>query len=126
MVNVLYAVGDPLACLQSIFHLLKPGGVLAFSTTHKETRLDPLLDAIKKQLKETGKYDALAKDYERLYEANKDIEQTIALRHSRDEYKEWVKTAGFVIIKDVPSTYEGAVMLIHALKPDDRSSTDIK
>jgi SAM-dependent methyltransferase len=124
MVNVLYAVDDPLGCLQSVFHLLKPGGVLAFSTTHKDTRLDPLLDAIKKHLKEIGKYDALAKDYERLYEANKDIEQTIALRHSRDEYKEWVKTAGFLIIKDVPSTYEGAVMLIHAMKPDDGSSVN--
>ena len=121
MVNVLYAVDDPLSCLQSVFRLLKPGGVLAFSTTHSETRLDGLLDSIKKSLKETGKYDKLANDYERLYEANKDIERTIALRHSRDDYRQWVKTAGFHIVKDVASTYEGAVMLIHAIKPDDSS-----
>lgn len=122
MVNVLYAVDAPLDCLQSIFRLLKPGGFLAFSTTHSETRLDGLLDSIKTALKDAGKYDSLANDYERLYEANKDIERTIALRHSRDDYRGWVKAAGFQIIKDVPSTYEGAVMLIHALKPDDRSS----
>jgi SAM-dependent methyltransferase len=117
MVNVLYAIEDPLSCLQSVFRLLKPGGVLAFSTTHSETRLDPLLESIKSCLREAGTYDALAQDYEKLYEANKDIEQTIALRHSRDDYRRWVKTAGFQITRDVPSTYEGAVMLIHALKP---------
>jgi ubiquinone/menaquinone biosynthesis C-methylase UbiE len=122
MVNVLYAVDDPLSCLQSIFQLLKPGGVLAFSTTHSETRLDALLASIEKCLKDAGKYDALANDYEKLREANKDIERTIATRHSRDDYRQWARTAGFQIIKDIPSTYEGAVMLIHAMKPADLSS----
>jgi SAM-dependent methyltransferase len=121
-VNVLYAVDDPLTCLQTVYKLLKPGGVVGLSTTHSETRLDPLLDSIKNKLKAIGKYEALADDYERLRQANKDIERTIALRHSRDDYRKWVKTAGFKIIKEVPSSYEDAVMIIHAAKPDEPSS----
>ncbi len=116
MVNVLYAVDDPLACLQSIHKTLKPNGVLGLSTTHSESRLDPLLEDIKRQLQAAGRFDALANDYERLREANKQIELTIALRHTRDDYRQWLKAAGFEVIRDVPSTYEGAVMLLHAKK----------
>ncbi len=119
MVNVLYAVDAPLSCLQGVHHMLKPGGVLAFSTTHQTTDLEPLLGAIKKQLETIGKFDSLANDYERLCEANRDIQKTIACRYSTDQYREWVKLAGFQIIKDEPSTYVDAVMLIHALKVRD-------
>lgn len=116
MVNVLYAVNDPLQCLQEVARLLRPGGTLAFSATHSETRLDPLLDAIEHWLIETDRYERLKHDYEVVRKSNKQIERDIARRHTRDEYRQWVECAGFDIIKDVPDTYEQAVMLVHARK----------
>ncbi len=115
-VNMLYAVGDPLTCLQGIHRLLKPQGVLGFSTTHAEVELDPLLNSIKAHLEQSGTYEALAGDYKLVRDSNKQIEREIARRHTRDEYRDWVRSAGFEIIRDVPSTYEDAVMLIHARK----------
>lgn len=116
MVNVLYAVADPLSCLQDVHRILKPKGVLGLSTTHSEIDLDPLLGSIKSWLEETGKYDELATDYLEVRDLNKAIEKEIAKRYTRDNYREWVKAAGFKITRDVPSTYEDAVMLIHAVK----------
>ncbi len=116
MVNVLFAVSDPLDCLQEAARLLKPGGVLGFSTTHSQTRLDPLLMRIRQHLEETGQYNDLKSDFAKVEEANRQIEKSIALRHTRDEYREWTRQAGFEILREVPETYEGAVMLIHARK----------
>jgi ubiquinone/menaquinone biosynthesis C-methylase UbiE len=116
MVNVLYAVDDPLACLQGVSRILKPNGVLGLSTTHSRTQLDRLLGSIKARLKEKGQFDRLAADYQVVYDANKAIEKDIATRYSRDDYRNWVKAAGFAITRDVPEAYEGAVMLIWAQK----------
>jgi ubiquinone/menaquinone biosynthesis C-methylase UbiE len=115
MMNVLYAVGDPLGCLRAIHRILKPGGVLALSTTHAGVTLDPLLNDIKKSLQNQGLYSALADDYMRVYQVNKHIELTIARRHSRDAYLNWVRDAGFSVKRE-EDTYEGAVMLVHAQK----------
>jgi ubiquinone/menaquinone biosynthesis C-methylase UbiE len=116
MVNVLYAVADPLTCLQGVHRILKPKGVLGLSTTHAEIELDPLLNSIKSWLEDEGKYDALAADYLLVRDLNKAIEREIAKRYTRDNYREWIKAAGFKITRDVPSTYEDAVMLIHAVR----------
>lgn len=116
MVNVLYSVTDPLTCLQGVNRILKPKGVLGLSTTHAEIELDPLLAQIKSWLEEEGKYDALAADYLVVRDLNKAIEKEIAKRYTRENYREWIKAAGFKITRDVPSTYEDAVMLIHAVK----------
>ena len=116
MVNVLYALADPLTCLQEVHRILKPGGVLAYTTTHSEVELDPLLDSIQARLTEIGKFTALAGDYKVVRDSNKAIEKGIARRHTRDQYRDWTRAAGFEITRDVPSTYEDAVMLIHARK----------
>jgi len=116
MVNVLYAVNDPLTCLQGVQRILKPGGVLAFSTTHAEVDLDTLLGSIQDRLETIGKFQSLAADYKLVFDLNKAIEKEIAKRYTRDNYREWTRAAGFEIIRDVKSTYEDAVMLIHARK----------
>lgn len=119
-VNVLYAVDDPLACLREVHRILKPNGTLSFSTTHAETDLDRLLKSIRKWLVDTGRYSRLKNDYQIIYDVNKNIEKSIARRHTREDYREWVRTAGFEITNELPSTYEDAVMLIEARR-DDRS-----
>jgi SAM-dependent methyltransferase len=117
MVNVLYAVDDPLNCLRQVHRLLKPGGVLGFSTTHRETRLDELLAAIKVHLEKSGAYDRLAKDYLALCKVNRDLELSIVRRHTREQYRDYTQVAGFEITRFVPSTYHNAVMILHARKP---------
>lgn len=116
MVNVLYAVDDPLACLREIHRILKPGGVLGFSTTHTGSNVPYLLAQIQAHLKKIGKDKELADDFERIREVNEYIDKTIARRHSAEDYCQWVRTAGFEITRQVDSTYEGAVMLVHARK----------
>lgn len=117
MVNVLHAVDDPLGCLKDIYRVLKPGSVLGLSTIHRRTNLDELLGAIKEHLLKEGTYQQLISDYDMLERINRDIEQTIARRHTRTEYQRFVRTAGFEITRYVPSTYHNAVMLLHAKKP---------
>jgi ubiquinone/menaquinone biosynthesis C-methylase UbiE len=116
MVNVLYAVSDPLSCLQEVHRILKPGGMVGLSTTHSEVELDTLLNSIKAHLHETGTFEERAGDYQIVRDLNKAIERGIARRHSREEYREWVEAAGFEITREIASTYEEAVMLIHARK----------
>lgn len=116
MVNVLYAVNEPLKCLRDVHRMLRKGGVLGLSTTHSETHLDPLLDRIEGELRAQQKLDALATDWNTVYKVNKGLETTIVRRHTRDEIKDMVKTAGFEIVKETPSTYCDAVMLLHARK----------
>jgi ubiquinone/menaquinone biosynthesis C-methylase UbiE len=116
MVNTLYAVSDPLACLQGVCRILRKNGTLGLSTTHSLVELDPLLHNIKACLKEKGCYSELSADYEILYDVNKQIEKDMARRYTSEQYREWICAAGFEITKDVPSTYDGAVMLIHARK----------
>jgi ubiquinone/menaquinone biosynthesis C-methylase UbiE len=116
LVNVLYCLDDPFACLTGIHRVLKSGGFVGLSTTHARVSLDPLLAAIKSHLISSGTYESLKEDYERLYDSNKQIERTIARRVTAEKYREMVEDAGFEIIKIEEFTYVDAVMLIHARK----------
>jgi ubiquinone/menaquinone biosynthesis C-methylase UbiE len=117
MFNMLYAVDDPLRSLKDAHRLLKPRGVLAFSTTHSETSLDSLLTSLREWLDETRQFEARSADYQLVFDLNKQIEKEVARRNTREQYRQWTVAAGFEIIRDVPTTYEDAVMLIHAIKP---------
>ena len=63
LVNVLYSLDDPYACLIGLNRLLKPRGVIGFSTTHAAISLDPLLESIKRYLITEKTFDELAEDY---------------------------------------------------------------
>jgi ubiquinone/menaquinone biosynthesis C-methylase UbiE len=114
MMNVLYAVDDPLGCLRGVHRILKPGAILSYSTTHADVRLQRLLDNIKRSLIEQGKFNQLATHYYNVRNANEEIERTIACRHTRDDYLNWTDLAGFQLLQPPQETYEGAVTLVHA------------
>lgn len=117
MVNVLYAVDDPATCLQGVFRILKPGGVLGLSTTHRETDLSPLLNSIEAELRGQPDFDQIADDWNNVQKINRMLEKSIVRRHTREAYLEWIKLAGFEVTDFVPSTYCDAVMVVHARKP---------
>ncbi|MCE9546597.1 MAG: nucleotide-binding protein [Planctomycetia bacterium] len=116
LVNVLYGLDDPLACLKGVNRVLKPGGVVGLSTTHSAISLDLLLANIKTWLMSQNLFDSLQDDYDKLCEVNIRIEHTIARRHSADNYREMLREAGFTIERCEDYTYQGAVMLVHARK----------
>jgi ubiquinone/menaquinone biosynthesis C-methylase UbiE len=116
MVNVLYALADPLKCLRDVNRMLRKGGVLGLSTTHRESDLDSLLNCIETQLREDGKLVELAEDWNAVLKVNRRLEKTVVHQHSRDDVKDMVQTAGFEIIKENPSTYCDAVMSLHVRK----------
>ncbi len=117
MVNVLYAVDDPIGCLREVNRMLRPGGVVGMSTTHRDTKLDELLTAIEGDLKEReAEYPDWPGDFALLEQINRDIEVSIARRHTRESYRQFFEVAGFEISRVVDSTYHNAVMVIHAKK----------
>jgi ubiquinone/menaquinone biosynthesis C-methylase UbiE len=116
MVNVLYAVSEPLKCLHDIHRILRKDGVLGLSTTHRETNLDTLLGRIETELKSINQMDALADDWNAVYNVNRTLESNVLRRYTRDDIKDMVRTAGFDILKENASTYCDAVMLLHAKK----------
>jgi SAM-dependent methyltransferase len=114
-VNVVYALEDPLRCFRKVAEALKRGGIFALSTTHSNTNLDALLDAIKSDLVLQGKFDEYREHYERLVSVNRAIEKTIARRHSLEQYGEWLTDTGFEIVRSEPKYFD-AVEVIHARK----------
>jgi len=114
-VNVVYALEDPFRCFRKVANVLTQGGVFAFSTTHSETRLEPLLTAIANELKSNGTFAAKEEHYQRVVEINKDIQISIARRHSREQYELWLEEAGFKI-NHIGSSYKDAVLVFHARK----------
>jgi ubiquinone/menaquinone biosynthesis C-methylase UbiE len=117
MLNVLYAVDDPLACLRGVYRILKPGGALGMSTTHRDTDLSPLLNAIEAELQSRPDFDEIADDWLSVRKINRMLEQSVVRRHTRDEYLQWLELAGFEVMETKPSTYCDAVMLVHARRP---------
>lgn len=124
MVNVLYSLDDALGCLRNVYRILRPDGVLGLSTTHRDTNLDPLLNSIEETLKLKELREKLASDWETVYKVNKSLEKTVVRRYTRDQWREMLILAGFEITKEVSSTYEGAVMLIHARKRIEEPGSD--
>lgn len=118
LVNVLYSLQDPFACLTGVNRVLKPGGKIGLSTTHSGVTLDPLLKSIKQHLVSEGSFETCADDYQRIFDINKQIERTIARRVSAASYREMVQDAGFDLEPEHSTdlTYEGAVMVLHARK----------
>jgi SAM-dependent methyltransferase len=96
-VNVLYALDDPAACIRQVARVLKPGAVFTFSSTHSETDLDPLLGAIKKQLKADRKFSSLEEHFRRVQKLNKSLELSSVRRYSRKDYLEWLTAAVFPV-----------------------------
>lgn len=112
-VNVVYALEDPLRCFRKVAEALRRGGIFALSTTHSNTNLDALLEAIKADLESGARLPEYREHYERLVSVNRAIEKTIAGRYSLEQYKEWLMDAGFQIIHSEPKYFD-AVEVIHA------------
>ena len=116
MVNVFYALDEPERCLEEIYRVLKPGGILALSTSHSETDLDKLFAAIRGSLAAKGVLGRLQSAVDDAEDRNKEMLERI-LRFTRQQVVDLLTVAGFEILKRTDSSYADAVMILQAGKP---------
>ena len=115
MINVLYSIDDRENCLKRVHCILKPGGILALSTAHKETDVAKLFDAIRRQLTDKGLYEELRENVEDAYRRHEEMEELIH-RDTKEDIRRYIETVGFEIKDWHDSEYVDAVVVIKAVK----------
>jgi SAM-dependent methyltransferase len=115
LINVLYSVDDPVACLKQAARILKPGGILALSTSHKDTDVDALFRRMKEVLKLKGKYEGLRRNYQAAGDVHRRMEARIH-RDSKEMIEGYLDSAGFDIAEWHDREYVGAVFVVKAIK----------
>lgn len=117
MLNVIFALDDPAAALAEVYRVLAPGGILSLSTSHKETDISALFNAIKVGLVEQHLWsDATESAWKDAYERNVAMKDMIQ-RDSKEDIQNYVVTAGFVAEECHESEYVNCVVVIKAVKP---------
>jgi ubiquinone/menaquinone biosynthesis C-methylase UbiE len=115
LINVLYAVDDPIACLRQANRLLKPGGILAFSTPHQNTDVDVLFDRMKDVLMERGVFPELRKDFVAARDVHRRMDARIH-RDTKEDLQRYLDETMFDVIDWHDREYVGAVYVIKAKK----------
>jgi ubiquinone/menaquinone biosynthesis C-methylase UbiE len=116
MLNVLYAVQDPLACLRQAYRILKPGGVLALSTPHRDTDVRKLLTKLRDVLQSRGLFESLAEEFETARLVHEKMDHLIH-RDTKEDIRNYIEEAGLEICDWRESEYADAVVMIKAVKP---------
>jgi ubiquinone/menaquinone biosynthesis C-methylase UbiE len=115
MINVLYAVDDPQACLRQANRLLCQGGILAMSTPHKGTDVDALFHRIRTVLTAQNKFDALSGNFDDARAVHRRMDSRIH-RDSLSDIRKYLEEAGFEIQEWQPEEYVNSVVVIKAVK----------
>jgi ubiquinone/menaquinone biosynthesis C-methylase UbiE len=116
MINVLYAVQDPLECLRQACRILKPGGVLAVSTPHKNTDVKKLLKKLRDVLQSKDLFESLAEEFETAKLVHEKMDHMIH-RDTKADIRRYIEEAGLEIRDWHDSAYADAVVVVTAVKP---------
>jgi ubiquinone/menaquinone biosynthesis C-methylase UbiE len=116
MINVLYAVQDPLECLRQACRILKPGGMLVLSTPHRNTDVKKVLKKLRDVLQTKGLFESLAEEFETTKLVHKKMDHLIH-RDTKEDIRRYVEEAGLEIRDWRDSEYAGAVVVVKAVKP---------
>jgi ubiquinone/menaquinone biosynthesis C-methylase UbiE len=116
MLNVLYAVQDPLGCLRQAFRILKPGGVLSLSTPHRDTDVRKLLTKLRAVLQSKGLFNSLANEFETARRVHENMDHLIH-RDTKEDIRKYIREAGFEIQDWRDSEYVDTVVVVKAVKP---------
>ncbi len=117
MMNALYAMPDRARCLQEIFRVLKPGGVLVYSSSTAETDVERLFSAIRADLDKKGHLDSMRSIVDSAHDRHVQMMDNI-LKDTHEDVVNYAIHAGFSVEDaDVQrGAYEGAVTLVKAVK----------
>jgi ubiquinone/menaquinone biosynthesis C-methylase UbiE len=116
MINVLYAVQDPLACLQQAHRILKPGGALVLSTPHRETDVKKLLSKLRAGLQAKGLFKSLAEEFETVKLVHEKMDHLIH-RDTKADIRGYLQNTSFEIQDWRDSEYAESVVVVRAVKP---------
>ncbi len=116
MINVLYAVQDPLECLRQACRVLKPGGILVLSTPHRETDVKKLLAKLRADLESKGLFDPFAEEFETAKVVHEKMDHLIH-RDTTDDIRGYLREAGLDIQDWREREYADSVVVVKAVKP---------
>lgn len=118
MLNVLYALHNPARCLREVYRVLKPGGVVVYSTSTKQTDIDALFDVIRDNMAEKGLLEEMSPVIDVAYDRNRDMIGNI-LRDSESDVVDYARRVGFSVDDSgvLHGQYAGAVTIVKAVKP---------
>jgi SAM-dependent methyltransferase len=116
LVNVLYALDDPVKCLRDVFALLRPGGRVVLSTSHRDTDVDKLFARIREVLERKGLFQQLRPNFEDARRRHDAMTADIH-RSTKGEVRAFVEEAGFRIVDWRENEYVDAVVVVDAVKP---------
>jgi len=117
MMNALYAMPDRARCLQEIFRVLKPGGVLVYSSSTIETDVERLFSAIRTDLDKKGCLDSMRSIVDSAHDRHVQMMDNI-LKDTHQDVVNYAIHAGFSVEDaDIQrGAYEGAVTVVKAVK----------
>jgi ubiquinone/menaquinone biosynthesis C-methylase UbiE len=118
MMNVLFGLDDPAACLKEVHRVLRPGGVLALSTSTETTDVTRLFDAIAKEHAAKGRTHLDGK-IDAAKRRNLDM-VPIILRYTEERVDRFLQEAGFDRAQWIPGQYVGCVVVVQAVKAQPR------
>ena len=115
MQNVLYALANPLRCLEMVYNALQPRGILVVSGPKIGTSLDALFTVIRKELQDTADWDSIEQDFENVLERNRELEgQGVLHQWTIEQVRELLESAGFKVMEEDNDVYAGQAMLLIA------------
>jgi ubiquinone/menaquinone biosynthesis C-methylase UbiE len=117
MVNTLYALDDPDACIREASRVMRVGGTLAISTPHERTDVDQLFARLKEALEEKGVFESLENAFHAARARHAAISSQIH-RFTVNQLDSMLTGAGFQI-DSMFSAYVDSVQVIRATKKHD-------
>jgi len=115
MINVLYAVDDRVKCLRQVHRLLKLGGRIVLSTSHKGTDLDRLFSRMREVLQSKGLWEELQDDHRQARARHEKMDALIH-RDTKEDIRSYLEQAGFSVRNWYDDEYVGAVVIVVAEK----------
>ncbi len=118
MMNALYAMEDRARCLREIYRVLKPGGVLVYSSSTQDTDVSHLFKKIRENLDSKGLLnDEMEVTVSGAYERHLEMIDSI-LYDSHDDLINYATAAGFIVEPEdvIKGAYEGSVTIVKATK----------
>jgi len=117
MMNALYAMPNRARCLTEIYRVLKPDGVLVYSTSTNETDVQRLFSAIRTNLNKKGTLESMRTIVDSAYDRHTQMLGNIK-KDTHEDVINYAKQVGFSVQdSDVEKgAYEGAVTIVKAVK----------
>ena len=117
MVNTLYALDDPDACLREVNRVLRVDGTLALSTPHQDTDVDQLFAGLKGALIKKGIFESLEEAFHAARERHAAMSSQIH-QFTVNQLDSMLSDSGFQI-NSMFSAYVDSVKVIQATKKYD-------